>query len=351
MRAHTQRCLSLIVTAGTALALTTPVAAQVTSEPEALPSIETSDGVGSSVGEDYHIEISGSIWNPSPAIVASSEQFGVLGSEIDFRSDLGMVRRTHNELRVTFKPARRHKLRLHWLPMRYQQSTVLQRRVVFQGVAYDVGLPVESSITWNVWRFGYEFDVIARDRGFLGVILEAQYTDIRAEIESAGTYEVVRARAPIPAIGAIGRVYISRFTPITMELTAFRLPNSVIEDYTASYVNFDIYGTVNLIRMVGITVGYHSMDLSYLFDRYAGDLRLDGLYVSRGVPVLAAAASARATPSYVPRARWPVAAWPAAAPPRRASHHACRSKSAPWSVPAQGHGRSCCPVPPPHRPV
>ena len=89
---------------------------------------------------------------------------------------------------------------------------MLDRRLVFQGVAYDVGLPVDSSITWNAWRFGYEFNVIARDRVFLGVILEAKYTDIRSELESAVAYKYARARAPIPAIRAIGRVYISRFT-------------------------------------------------------------------------------------------------------------------------------------------
>ena len=85
--------------------------------------------------------------------------------------------------------------------MKYWQSTVLHRWLVFQGVAYDVGLSVDSSITWNVWCFGYEFDVIARDRRFLGVILEANYTNIRAELESAVAYEYARARAPIPAIG------------------------------------------------------------------------------------------------------------------------------------------------------
>ena len=132
---------------GTAFGLTTPAAAQVSTEPEALWSTEKSAWVRSNVGEDYHVEISGSIWNPSPAIVAASEQFGIPGNNIDFGSDLGMVRRTHNELHVTFKPARRHKHRLHWLPMKYRQSTVLHRRLVFQGVAYDVGLPVDSSIT------------------------------------------------------------------------------------------------------------------------------------------------------------------------------------------------------------
>ena len=151
MAVHPHRLASLILIVGTAFALTTPAAAQVSTEPEVHWSIEKSAWVRSNVGEDYHVEISESIWNPSPAIVASSEQFGIPGGDIDFGSDLGMVHRTHNELRVTFKPARRHKLRLHWLPMTYRQSTVLDRRLVFQGVAYDVGLPVDSSITWNAW--------------------------------------------------------------------------------------------------------------------------------------------------------------------------------------------------------
>ena len=73
--------------------------------------------------------------------MTSSEQFGIIGTDIDFLKDLGMIRRSHNELRLTLKPGRRHKLRLHWLPMQYRQSAVLQCSLVFQGIAYDIGLP------------------------------------------------------------------------------------------------------------------------------------------------------------------------------------------------------------------
>ena len=280
MTAHGCRFALTLLVAGSVAAHAAPAAAQVPTEPGMAQPIAESGWTAANLAEDYHVEISGSVWNPSPVIVASSDQFGILGSEIDFASDLGMVRRSHNELRLTLKPAQRHKLRLHWLPMRYQQRTVLTRRLVFQGVTYDLGLPVDSSITWNAWRFGYEFDVIARDRGFLGLILEAKYTDIQAELTSVVGYEYARARAPIPAIGAIGRIYVNRFTPITAEFTAFRLPSSVIENYTTRYVDFDLYGTVNVTRMVGLNLGYRSMDLSYLFDEYAGALKLDGVYIS-----------------------------------------------------------------------
>ena len=248
--------------------------------PEYLWSIEESLWRGKSIGEDYTLELTGGLWDPRPTIVASSEQFGIIGSDIDFTEDLGMLRKRHPEVRLTFKPGRRHKLRLHWLPIQYSQSAVLRRRVVFQGISFDAGIPVSSSITWDAWRFGYEFDIVARERGYFGLILEAKYTAIEAALDSEVGYEFARARAPIPAIGAIARVYVTRFTPITAEFTAFELPNDLVDGYRAKYVDFDVFGTINVSKHVGANLGYRSMDLSYLVDRDSGALKLDGVYLS-----------------------------------------------------------------------
>ena len=247
---------------------------------EYLWSIEESLWHGTSIGEDYTLEVTGGLWNPTVSIVASSEQFGIIGTQINFSDDLGMIRKRHPELRLTFKPGRRHKLRLHWLPIQYNQSAVIERRIVFQGIAFDAGVGVDSSLGWDTWRFGYEFDIVSRERGYVGLIVEAKYTHIQAEFDSEVGYEFVRARAPIPALGAIARVYVTRFTPITAEFTAFRLPDKVVEGYEARYLDFDIYGTVNLSTMVGINVGYRSLDMSYLAERDTGDLKLDGVYLS-----------------------------------------------------------------------
>ena len=284
----------IVATTATILTLALPAAAQPTQGPlqgrpaeptrtapdETIWAANESVWAGGSVGEDYHLEITGGLWSPPPAISASSEQFGIAGTTIDFGSDLGMVRQRHGELRMTFKPGRRHKLRVHWLPMQYQQSAVLQREIVFQEIRYNIGLPVDSVLTWNAWRFGYELDVIVRYRGFLGLILEAKYTDVRAELDSPVGFEYARARAPIPAIGAIGRVYVSRFTPITVEFTAFNMPENLIQDYSARLVDYDIYGTVNLTQMFGLNIGYRSMDMRYLFDRDVGNFQVKGMYFS-----------------------------------------------------------------------
>jgi len=284
-----------VVIGGLAVILTTPANSQAQNAPdprndesqvrpaqippEYLWSIEESLWRGTSIGEDYTLELNGGLWDPIPTFVASSEQFGIIGTKIDFTQDLGMIRKRHPELRMTYKPGRRHKLRLHWLPIQYTQSAVLQRQLVFQGIAFDAGVPVNSTIRWDAWRLGYEFDFVSRERGYFGIILEAKYTQIQAELNSEIDYEFARARAPIPAIGAIGRVYVTRFTPITAEFTAFRLPDNAVEGYKARYVDFNIFGTVNLSKMVGVDLGYRSIDLSYLADRDAGDMKLDGIYL------------------------------------------------------------------------
>lgn len=266
----------LIVASAALFATAVPARAQM----ETLWSVEGSMFSGSSIGEDFKLEVTGGLWNPAAAINASSEQFGILGTDIDFGEDLGLTSRQHGELRLTFKPGRRHKFRVNWLPMEYRQSSVLERRLIFQGIAFDVGVPVDSMMRWDTWRFGYELDFIVRERGFLGLILEAKYTNVEAELDSPIGFEYVRARAPIPAIGAIGRYYVSRFTPVTAEFTMFRLPDNVVDNYAARYVDFDIFGTVNLNRMVGVNIGYRSLDLSYLFDRDTGNLKLNGPYFS-----------------------------------------------------------------------
>ena len=98
--------------------------------------------------------------------------------------------------------------------------------------------------------------------------------------------EFVRARAPIPALGAIGRVYVMRNTPITFEFTAFKMPEDLVRDYNARLVDIDIYGTYNVTEAFGVNVGYRSMDLSYIFDRDAGNLRVDGVYFSGAFRIL-----------------------------------------------------------------
>ena len=276
--ARVQYVLALCLSA-TCLVIVMATSADAQQAPQRL-SAENSFLLGPSIGEDYTVEITGSLWDPSPLFVASSEQFGIIGSNINFGSDLGLVRKRHRAYRLTLKTGRRHKLHVSRMLMQYRQNTVLKRRLVFQGIAWDVGLPVSSLFKWDAWRFGYEFDVVIRERGYFGLILEAKHTQLEARLESESAYEFTRAQVPIPALGTITRIYLTRFIPLTVEFTAFKLPSNLADGHEVRHVDFDIYGTLNFSRMVGLNIGYRSLDFSFLVDRDTGDLELNGIYVS-----------------------------------------------------------------------
>jgi len=231
-------------------------------------------------GENYRIEIAGYFWNPSPDIAIASESLpGIVGDKIDFVEDLGLEKKRFTQLKVVLRPATKHKFRFEYTPIKYEQEDgVLRRDVVFNGLLYSLALPVATTLEWKAYRFTYEYDIIYRDRGFFGILLEAKYTDVRAELRNVFNNEFVHARAPIPAIGAIGRVYVAPNISITGELSGIRLPEGIDEDYRAKYVDFDLYGTVNFNDHVGAQVGYRSFDVFYRIEEDEGELKLKGPY-------------------------------------------------------------------------
>jgi len=235
-------------------------------------------------GENYHVEFGGYFWFPSPTIIIRSEALteAHIGSTIDFVKELGFENQRFSQIKAVLRPAKKHKFRFEYTPIKYENpNALITRDIIFNGQIFRLSLPVDARVKWNAFRFGYEYDFVYRDRGFVGLILEAKYTDVEAELSqfALGLTEFARARAPIPAIGAIGRIYVVPNISITGEFSGFRLPTSIDEDYQAHYWDFDLYGSVNFTDHFGAQLGYRSFDVFYLIDdEDEGTLKLKGFY-------------------------------------------------------------------------
>ncbi|HET6317402.1 MAG TPA: hypothetical protein VFG86_13155 [Chloroflexota bacterium] len=228
------------------------------------------------IGEKYHVEAELNFFNPNLDAVVSSESLGILGSEINIKNDLGYVDKTIREFRLVLRPGRKHKFRIAYTPVKYQGDTLLARTIVFNGISYTVGLPVQTEFKWNTWRFGYEYDFVYTDRGYAGFIVEARQTDASLQLTSPVDDEFTRARGPIPAIGGTFRVYPVKHLAITGEFTGFKLPN--IDNYQGDFFDIDIYTTYNFTQNFGLKGGYRTLDASYIADKDNGSLKLKGLY-------------------------------------------------------------------------
>jgi hypothetical protein len=208
----------------------------------------------------------------------SSEQLGIVGTEIDFVNDLGIPKKRFSQFDVVLRAARKHKFRFGYTPLQWQGDAVLTRDLVFNAIRYRVSLPVQSMLQWKQYRFGYEWDFVSNDRGFVGLLLDVKYTDLAVELSSpfVGT-EFATAKAPVPSIGGIGRVYATPNSSVTFELSALKVPR-IDDKYEATWVDWNLYGTYDLTPNFGARVGYRVMRFNYLVELDTGDLDLKGLY-------------------------------------------------------------------------
>jgi hypothetical protein len=270
MKTRALRLYTLAGLAATLLLLAVPAHAQFKPRPLNDPA----------TGESYHIEAGADMWYPSITATIASEALGIPGSKIDLKRDLGVVDKRMSALDLVLRPAARHKFRFQYLPIKYEASSTVNQDIIFNGIRYRLGVPVNSMLDWKTYSLGYEFDFVEKKWGYVGFILEAKFTDVQVSLNSPIMNEAqfAHARAPIPALGGIGRVYVVPNISITGEFSAFKIPDSIGDRYNAHYVDLNIYGTVNFTNNIGVKGGFRSRDVAYLFEADSGSLVLRGIF-------------------------------------------------------------------------
>jgi hypothetical protein len=234
------------------------------------------------IGEDYHVELSGGFWRPSVSGIFSSEQFGITGTDINFVTDLGFKTTRFGDVRLVLRPSKKSRFRFQYTPVSYSAESMLPREIVFNGIKYPVNLPVQSGFDWKVYRAGYEFDFFYTDRGFIGFLIEARYTEMAARLKSPLNDEASSAKGPLPAFGLVGRGYPLKNVSITAEVSGFKLPN-IDEDYDANYIDIDIYGTVNFTHHFGVQAGWRKMHTFLKVEKDKGDFTFNGIWFGGAV--------------------------------------------------------------------
>ena len=230
-------------------------------------------------GEDFRVEIGAMLWTPTPELRIQTGALAAIGStQVDFVQEFGIENKRFTEYRVVIKPGRKHKIRFNYVPIKYSAEATLTRTITFGGRTFTVGLPATADLEWKLWRIGYEWDIVAADRGFFGIIGELKQNRVTANVASTFGVETAEATAPVPAIGVIGRGYPAENVSITAEFTGFKVPDSFTDELDAKIFDFDIYATINFGRSVGVQGGYRSIVAEYLVDDDAGDFKLKGWY-------------------------------------------------------------------------
>ena len=80
------------------------------------------------VGENYHIEVSYGWWDAEPELIVNSESLGILGTDVDLVSDLGIEKHRLGKLDIVLRPAKKHRLKFEHLPITYERDSFPVKR-------------------------------------------------------------------------------------------------------------------------------------------------------------------------------------------------------------------------------
>jgi hypothetical protein len=245
------------------------------------------------IGETYHFEVSVAGWSSLPYTMMYSDTetvtttaatatapavtTTVTGTNIDFKQQLGLHNQWFPEVHLVIRPQTKHKIRFDFYPLYYKQSATLAAPLNFDGQTYLAGQTVTSSLYWNEWQIGYEYDAITFERGYIGGVVGMNYYAVSGQLSNGSQAGAAGVHIPMPGLGAIGRYYLTTRFSLTGAFTGYFLPGSDTSTH-GHVIDVDLYGTINVSKYVGIQGGYRLLDAAHHFNSpvNTGDFRIGG---------------------------------------------------------------------------
>ena len=244
-RFFSQRATTLTIVALFALSIAGPM----------LHAADNSDEIDS-----YKLRVDG-FWfysNPSGTFQGSGA-----GDVIDVDKDLGFNSYSTVTAFLDWKFTHKNHLTFAVSPFQQSRNLVIDRTINYQGQTYNVGATINANLKANLYAPGYEYDIIRRRRGHIGVGVQIDLFDTKAslaakaQVTGGGTFQPAAygsasLLAPIPVAGPQWRLYLTNSSRVFVEGNLYGM-------YLFGYGDF-----LSTIDTVGVTVQKHlSLNAGY----------------------------------------------------------------------------------------
>jgi hypothetical protein len=219
--------------------------------------------------------------NPSGTVRAQGDT-----EPIDFHRDLDFGSYSTFAGKIDWKFTHKNHFYVVIMPLWSSKTTTLSRDIVWDGNPIHVGAVVQSELHSVEVAPGYQYDIIRRRRGHLGVAVQIDLFNSTAKIAAAaqvtgdGTQQAAVSAsksllAPLPVAGPEFRLYLTNSPRLSVEGNVYGM-------YFFGYGNFissagDLGFTVS--KHVSINAGYSlgsRMDVNGTSSRIALDLTQKG---------------------------------------------------------------------------
>lgn len=159
--------------------------------------------------DNYKWRVDGDWWFSHP-----SGYFGLKATNNYFNvnKDFGFGSHSTFTGRIDWHFAHKHHFLLNVTPNYHSKNAIASRTIMFQGQTFDVGAQVSANVdTLNIAP-GYQYDILRREHGFLGLEVDFDLIRTKASLRLAGSANGVGGSsrtvwAPLPAVGPVFRWY------------------------------------------------------------------------------------------------------------------------------------------------
>jgi len=200
--------------------------------------------------DSYKIRISGNWFysNPTGTIQGSADN-----GTVDVQKDLGFNSYSTFGGKADWKFTRKN--HLYFVASIFDQTRqrTLTRTFTFQGQSFTAGLAISSELKSQIYAVGYQYDIIRRKRGHLGLGIQADIFDSTGTINAAaqaGNANVAASAkgsflVPLPVAGPQYRLYLTDSPKVFIEGDIYGM-------YFFGYGNF-----ISSSNSVGVTITRH----------------------------------------------------------------------------------------------
>ena len=209
----------------------------------------------------YKLRIDAFWFYASPSgYIQSTVTNGVNGNTIDLQKDLGLPDYSTFIGKADWKFTRKNHLYMTAIPLSKTHQTTLSRTFTFQGQTFTAGLTASSSLDTVFLAPGYQYDIIRRKRGHLGIAVQMDLINTTGTISAAAQVGTGgraisssgSVLAPIPVAGPEFRYFLTDSPRVFVQ-------GSVYGMYLFGYGEFISAGGnlgYNVAKHLSILAGY-----------------------------------------------------------------------------------------------
>jgi hypothetical protein len=200
--------------------------------------------------DDYKVRIDGFWFYSNPS---GTFQDATTGDTINLHKDFGFNSYSTFTGKLDWKFTRKNHLYIVGAPFDQSRQAVLQRIIVLQGQTFNVGLVTKANLSAPLIAPGYQYDIIRRRRGHLGLAIQFDLFNSSASLFAAAQVnnnnQTISAKksllVPIPVAGPQYRFYLTNSPRLFVEGNVFGM-------YFFGYGNF-----ISTADDIGVTLTNH----------------------------------------------------------------------------------------------